>query len=174
MKSDSSSAFSTARTDRALKTQAVSCRTPSETKRTLSSCLSLLMLTPLFLLCSQPLCLGTPPRQPRLVGPLTESSKGCSRNYPRGARFFFQTPPTPRTHMESEPPRPPGHVSALINPPHYGSNMPWPPGQVTPPPPHPSDTLSTKHPPPPDTKVFAAPQDNFWHSPNWQGVNQVL
>ena len=29
-----------------------------------------------------------------------------------GALFFFQTPP------------PPGHVSALINPPHYGSNMP--------------------------------------------------
>ena len=34
--------------------------------------------------------------------------------------------------MGSEPPRPPGHASALINPPHYGSNMPWPPGQVTP------------------------------------------
>ena len=43
--------------------------------------------------------------------------------------------------------RPPGHASALVNPPHYGSNMPWPPGQVTP---HPSDMLSTKHPPPQD------------------------
>ena len=47
----------------------------------------------------------------------------------------FSDPSTPRTHMESEPPpQLPGHVSALINLPHYGSNMPWPPRQVTPPP----------------------------------------
>ena len=32
------------------------------------------------------------------------------------ATFFFSDPSTPRTHMESEPPRPSGHVSALINP----------------------------------------------------------
>ena len=49
-----------------------------------------------------------------------------------GEPHFFLDPSTPRTHMGSEPPRPPGHVSALINPPHYGSNIPWPPGQVTP------------------------------------------
>ena len=40
------------------------------------------------------------------------------------AACFFSDPSTPRTHVESEPPRPLGHVSALINPPHYGSNMP--------------------------------------------------
>ena len=33
-----------------------------------------------------------------------------------GGPHFFSDPSTPRTHMESEPPRPPGHVSALINP----------------------------------------------------------
>ena len=38
--------------------------------------------------------------------------------------IFFLDPSIPRTHVESEPPRPPGHVSALINPPHYGSNTP--------------------------------------------------
>ena len=40
----------------------------------------------------------------------------------RGAHFF-QTPPPPGETW-SQPPRPPGHVSALINPPHYGSNTP--------------------------------------------------
>ena len=85
----------------------------------------------------------------------------------RGGHIFFQTPPPPG-HTRSQSPPTPGHVSALINLPHYGSNMPWPPGQVTPPPPPPSDTLSTKHPPTPDKKVFAAhppPEDNFWNSP---------
>ena len=63
--------------------------------------------------------------------------KGCSRNYPGGA-FFFQTPPPPgHTWSQSAPPpRPSGHVSASINQPHYGSNTPWLPGQVTP---HPLD-----------------------------------
>ena len=84
-----------------------------------------------------------------------------------GGATFFSDPSTPRTNMESEPPWPPGHVSALINPPHYGSNMLWPPGQVIPPP------LGhvNKHPPftgqksacgPPPT-----PEDNFWNSPKW-------
>ena len=43
--------------------------------------------------------------------------------------------------------------------------MPWPPGQVTP---HPSDTLSTKHPPPTGQKSVCGPptpEDNFWNSP---------
>ena len=43
--------------------------------------------------------------------------------------------------------------------------MPWPPGQVTP---HPSDTLSTKHPPPTGQKSACGPptpEDNFWNSP---------
>ena len=35
----------------------------------------------------------------------TPLSKGCSRNYP-GGHIFFQTPSTPRTHMESDPPDP--------------------------------------------------------------------
>ena len=74
-------------------------------------------------------------------------SKGCSRKYPRGGPHFFSDPSTPRTHMESESPRPPGHVSALINLPHYGSNTPWPPGQVTSP------------------QCLWPPQDNFWNSP---------
>ena len=38
--------------------------------------------------------------------------------------IFFSDPSIPRTHMESEPPDPRGHVSALINLPHYGSNTP--------------------------------------------------
>ena len=43
-----------------------------------------------------------------------------------------------------------------------------PPGQVTSHPPHPSDTLSTKHPPPTGQKSACgpAPEDNFWNSPN--------
>ena len=41
----------------------------------------------------------------------------------------------------------------LTPPSHYGSNTPWPPGQVTPS----SDTLSTKHPPPHRTKMCLRP-----------------
>ena len=96
--------------------------------------------------------------------------KGCSRNYPRGGAFYFR-PLHPQDTHGVRAPRPPGHVSALIDPPHYGSNTPWPPGQVTP---HPSDTLSTKHPPPQDQKVPAPPpQDNFWNSPK-QHVDRCL
>ena len=93
--------------------------------------------------------------------------KGCSKNYSQGGHFFFPDPSTPRTHMESEPPRPPGHVSALINLPHYGSNTPWPPGQVTSPPP-PLGHIVNKTPSTHRTKVFAPPpppEDNFWNSP---------
>ena len=76
-----------------------------------------------------------------------------------GGTFFFQTPPPPgHTWSQSPPPRPPGHVSALINLPHHGSNTPWPPGQVTSPP-HPTPRThcqqNTLH--PQDKKVFAAP-----------------
>ena len=48
----------------------------------------------------------------------------------RGGPHFFPDPSTPRTHMESEPP--PTLRTPLA---HYGSNMPWPPGQVDPLPP---------------------------------------
>ena len=98
-------------------------------------------------------------------------TEGCSRNYPRGG-CIFSDPSSPRTHMESELPQPPGHVSALLNPPHYGSNMPWPPGQVTP---HPSDTLSTKHPPPTGQKsACSPPEHNFWNSPDTHSVLPAL
>ena len=70
-----------------------------------------------------------------------------------GATFFFRRLHPQDTHRVRAP-RPPGHVCALINPPHYRSNMPWPPGQVTP---HPSDTLSTKHPPPTGQKSVCGP-----------------
>ena len=74
-----------------------------------------------------------------------------------GPHFFFR-PLHPQDTQGVRAPRPPGHVSALINPPHYGSNMPWPPGQVTPPPPPPLGHIVNKTPsPPPDKKVFAPP-----------------
>ena len=58
--------------------------------------------------------------------------------------------------MESEPPTSRTR-SALINPPHYGSNMPWPQDKL-PLHPHPSDTLSTQHPPSTgETSVCAPP-----------------
>ena len=41
-----------------------------------------------------------------------------------GGSFFFQTPPPPGQTWSQSYPRPPGHLSALINRPHYGSNMP--------------------------------------------------
>ena len=50
-----------------------------------------------------------------------------------GGALFFQTLHPQDTHGVRAP-RPPVHISALINLPHYGSNMPWPLGQVTPPP----------------------------------------
>ena len=70
-----------------------------------------------------------------------KTSKGYSlRAVPEiilgGGTFFFRTLHPQDTHGVRAP-RPPGHVRALINLPHYGSNMPWPPGQVTPPPPTP-------------------------------------
>ena len=40
-----------------------------------------------------------------------------------GPHIFFQTPPPQDTHGIRAP-RSPGHISALINLPHYGSNMP--------------------------------------------------
>ena len=72
-----------------------------------------------------------------------------------GATFFFR-PLHPQETQGVRAPRPPGHVSALINPPHYGSNMPWPPGQVTPPPPTPRTHCQQNTLPPPDKKVSAA------------------
>ena len=74
-----------------------------------------------------------------------------------GGHFFFSDPSIPRTHMESEPPRPPGHVSALINLPHYGSNTPWPPGQVTSPPPTPQTHCQQNTLHPQDINVFVPP-----------------
>ena len=100
----------------------------------------------------------------------SSKTKGCSRNYPRGG-VFFQTPPPPG-HVESEPPDPwpPGHVSALINPPHYGSNTPWPPGQgYRPPTPTPRTHCQQNILHPQDKKGACGPptpEDNFWNSPN--------
>ena len=52
-----------------------------------------------------------------------ESSKGCFRNYPQGGAHFFR-PLHPQDTHGVKAPRPPAHVSALINAAHYGSNMP--------------------------------------------------
>ena len=58
---------------------------------------------------------------------------------------------------------------ALLQP-FNPSNMPWPPGQVTPPPPTPRAHCQQNTLPPLDKKVCAPPpappQDNFWNSPN--------
>ena len=72
-----------------------------------------------------------------------------------GAAHFFPTPPPPG-HTWVGALRPPGHVSALINLPHYGSNTPWPPGQVTSPPPTPRTHCQQNTLHPQDKKVFAA------------------
>ena len=81
-------------------------------------------------------------------------------------RIFFR-PLHPQDTQGIRASRPPGHVSALINPPHYGSNMPWPPGQVTPPPPPPLGHIVNKTPSPHRTKkcLRPPPEDNFWNSP---------
>ena len=85
----------------------------------------------------------------------------------RGVSHIFFRPLHLQDTQGVGAPRPPGHVSALINPPHYGSNMPWPPGQVTPPPPTPRTHCQQNTLPSQDKKVFAAhpPEDNFWNSP---------
>ena len=72
-----------------------------------------------------------------------------------GAHFFWRPLHPQDTHGVGAPP-PPGHVSALINLPHYGSNMPWPPGQITPPSPTPRTYCQQNTLPPPDKKVSAA------------------
>ena len=79
------------------------------------------------------------------------------------AHFFFR-PLHPQDTHGVRAPQPPGHISALINLPHYGSNTPWPPGQVTSPPPTPRTHCqqNTLH---PQDKVFVPPEDNFWNSP---------
>ena len=81
--------------------------------------------------------------------------KGCSRNYPKGGTFFFR-PLHPQDTHGVRAPRPPGHVSALINLPHYGSNTSWPQGQVTYPPPTPRTHCQQNTLHPQDKKVFAA------------------
>ena len=88
-----------------------------------------------------------------------------------GVSHIFFRPLHPQDTQGVRAPRPPGHINALIKPPHCGSNMPWPPGQVTPPPPTPRTHCQQNTLPPPDKKVFAAPppQDNFWNSPHYQG-----
>ena len=87
--------------------------------------------------------------------PVTSCSVGLFQKFSSegGPHFFFRLlhPLDTRGVGASWPP---GHVSALINPPHYRSNTPWLPGQVTA---HPSDTLSTKHPPPTGQKSACAP-----------------
>ena len=83
-------------------------------------------------------------------------SKGSSRYYPQGGHIFFR-PLHPQDTHGVRAPRPPGHVSALINLPHYGSNTPWPPGQVTSPPPTPRTHCQQNTLHPQDKKVFAPP-----------------
>ena len=82
------------------------------------------------------------------------------------ATFFFRLLHPQDTHGVRAP-QPPGHVSALINPPHYGSNMPWPPGQVTPPPPTPRTHCQQNTLPSTGQKSVCAPppEHNFWNSP---------
>ena len=67
-----------------------------------------------------------------------------------GDTFFFSDPSTPRTHMGSEPPD-------SQHTPHYGSNMPWLPGQVTPHSPTPRAHCQQNTLPPQDKKVSAPP-----------------
>ena len=57
-------------------------------------------------------------------------SLGLFQKLSWGGTFFFR-PLHPQDTHGVRAPQPPGHVSALINPPHYVSNTPWPPGQVT-------------------------------------------
>ena len=112
----------------------------------------------------QYLIINSPPlltiRHLELAGSVNHKQCGLLRAVPEiilgGGTFFFR-PLHPQDTHGVRAPRPPGHVSALINPPHYGANMPWPPGQVTLYPPHPLDTLSTTPPPPQDKQVPVPP-----------------
>ena len=80
----------------------------------------------------------------------------------RGGHIFFQTPQPPG-HAWSQSSPTPRTRKCLINPPYYGSNMPWPPGQVTHPP---LRHVVNKHPPSTGQKsACGPPQDNFWNSP---------
>ena len=90
------------------------------------------------------------------------SNQRCLRAVPeiilRGEwpTFFFR-PLHPQDTHGVRVPRPAGHVSALINLSHYGSNTPWAPGQVTSPPPTPRTHCQKNTLHPQDKKVFAAP-----------------
>ena len=59
--------------------------------------------------------------------PQPGGGSGCLRAVPEiilgGGTFFFR-PLHPQATHGVRAPRPPGHASALINLPHYGSNMP--------------------------------------------------
>ena len=85
----------------------------------------------------------------------------------RGGTIFFRPLHSQDIHGVRGP-RPPGHVSALINLPHYGSNTSWPPAQDKLPPHSPplghivNKTPSTHR----TKKCLRPPQDNFWNSPN--------
>ena len=83
----------------------------------------------------------------------------------RGGTSFFR-PLHPQDKHGVRAPRPPGHVSVLINPPHYGSNMPWPPRTSYAHPP-PLGHVVNKTPSPHRTKkcLRPPPEDNFWNSP---------
>ena len=88
-----------------------------------------------------------------------------------GAHFCFR-PLHPQDTHGVRAPRPPGHVSALINPPYYRSNMPWPPGEVTPHPTPPLGHTVNKTPSPHRTKkCLHPPEDNFWSSPQYKRHN---
>ena len=72
-----------------------------------------------------------------------------------GGAFFFPDHSSPEHIWSQSPPQPSGYVSALINPPTMDQICLDPPGQVTPP--HPSDMLSTKHPPHTEQKSALQP-----------------
>ena len=82
-----------------------------------------------------------------------------------GGPHLFSDPSPPRTHMESEPPNPQRHVSALINPhPTMDQICLDPQDKLTPPTPQ---TCQQNTLPPQDKEVPAAhsPEDKFWNSP---------
>ena len=82
--------------------------------------------------------------------------KGCSRNYPQwgsGPHFFFR-PLHPQDTHGVRAPWPPGHVSALINPASVWIKYTLTPRTSYP---HPSDTLSMKHPPSAGQKSACGP-----------------
>ena len=68
--------------------------------------------------------------QSRTIKVTLDPMLGLFQKLSLGGAHIFLRPLHPQDTHGVRAPRPPGHVSALINLPHYGSNTPWPPGQV--------------------------------------------